>query len=241
MFLIKLDATPSTNDYLRELSGRESLPDYTVVTAEYQSAGRGQMGAKWESGKGENLMFSVLVRNAVAEAGALFRLNAAIALAVAVVLEQQGVPDISIKWPNDILSGNRKLAGILVENVFGAKGITSIIGIGVNVNQKQFEGLPNASSMCVAAETAFDRDVVLTELVSELKKEVANLSIDDNSVWESYHQYLFRKDRPSAFEDEKGRRFMGMIRHVDASGRLVVELEDATLKPFAIKELKLLY
>ncbi|HLN96259.1 MAG TPA: biotin--[acetyl-CoA-carboxylase] ligase [Flavobacterium sp.] len=241
MFLIKLDATPSTNDYLRELSGRESLPDYTVVTTEYQSAGRGQMGAKWESGRGQNLMFSVLVRNAVTEAGALFRLNAAIALAVAVVLERLNVPDITIKWPNDILSGNRKLSGILIENAFGTQGITSVIGIGVNVNQKEFDGLPHASSMCLAACTTFDRDVVLHELVAELKTQVAKLSANDSGVWDSYHQRLFRKDRPSAFECENGHRFMGIIRHVDESGRLVVQLEDETLKSFAIKELKLLY
>ncbi|UMY64875.1 MULTISPECIES: biotin--[acetyl-CoA-carboxylase] ligase [unclassified Flavobacterium] len=241
MFLIKLDATPSTNDYLRELSGRESLPDYTVVTADYQSAGRGQMGAKWESGKGQNLMFSVLVRNAVMEAEALFRLNAAIALAVALVLERLGVPDTAIKWPNDILSGNRKLAGILIENTFGSQGITSVIGIGVNVNQTQFDGLPYASSMCLAAGIPFDRDSVLNELVAELKTQVAKLSADGDGVWASYHAHLFRKDRPSAFEDEKGQRFMGIIRHVDASGKLVVELEDETRKSFAIKELKLLY
>jgi len=241
MLLIKLDATPSTNEYLKELSGREDVPDFTVVSAEYQTAGRGQMGAKWESVKGENLMFSVLVRNAVPNQSDIFTLNAAVALSVATVLENLSVPDIAIKWPNDILSGNRKLSGILIENVWGSDGVTSIIGIGVNVNQQQFEGLPNASSMHRETAQWFDRESVLTEIVNELQRRISDVVTDGERIWSDYHNKLFRKDRPSAFEDADGGHFMGMIRRVDDAGKLAVELEDESIKLFTIKEIKLLY
>lgn len=241
MLLIKLGATSSTNDYLKELSVREVLPEFTVVTAEHQSAGRGQMGAKWESGKGENLMFSVLVRDAVSRPDAIFALNAAVALAVATVLERVGAPDIAIKWPNDILSGNRKLSGLLIENTFGSHGITSVIGIGINVNQKVFEGLPQASSLCCVTGREFDRDHLLAALTEELDRQLSALKSDADTIWARYHDRLFRKDQPAVFELVDGTRFMAMIRNVDTAGRLVVQLEDDTHRSFSLKEVKMLY
>lgn len=239
---IKLGATTSTNDYLKALDAEVDVADYMVVTAEFQTAGRGQMGAKWESKQGENLMFSVLARNAVAEASAIFGLNVAVTSALASALSRFGLPDIRIKWPNDILSGNYKLAGILIENGFKPDGgITSVIGVGLNVNQTRFDGLSQASSMRLQTGTLFDRDEVLSAVVGEIERHLDTLRNGDASAWETYRQLLFRKDIPSAFELPDGTRFMGCIRGVEDNGKLEVLLEDETVKSFVIKEVKLLY
>jgi BirA family biotin operon repressor/biotin-[acetyl-CoA-carboxylase] ligase len=152
MKLIKLDAIDSTNDFLKRLSCEQALENYTVVTAEKQTRGKGQMGAKWDSETGKNLMFSVLINNRLATISEIFDLNVAVALAVLTTLEINNIPNLSIKWPNDIMSDNKKVAGILIENSIKNNGeISSIIGVGLNVNQLNFPisafFLPNSTLM----------------------------------------------------------------------------------------------
>lgn len=243
MHLIKLDAITSTNDYLKELNSKTEVADFTVVTAEFQTAGRGQMGSKWESRPGENLTFSVLTTHGRAESIDIFECNAAVALALASSLERLGIPDISIKWPNDILSGTFKLSGILIENSFkGDGGIVMVAGVGLNVNQLHFEAISQASSMRLRTGIEYRRDAVLEAVLSQMKEQLAFVHEGKAGVvWQGYRDKLFRKDVPSAFELPDGKHFMGIIRDVDATGKLKVELEDGIFKLFGIKEVRLLY
>ena len=243
MKLIKLDAIDSTNDFMKRLSADQTLDNFTVVVAENQTHGKGQMGAKWESETGKNLMFSVLVNDKLNDISEIFYLNFAVALSIIAVLKNNNIPNLAIKWPNDILSANKKLAGILIENTFKNNGeINSIIGIGLNVNQLNFDELPKATSMAAIMKTEFDRDIILNQLVESLKLNLELLQKNSrNELWENYNRLLFKKGVPMAFSLTNGNKFMGIIQGVNASGKLEVKLQDDCIEFYGIKEIQLLY
>ena len=243
MKLIKLDATDSTNDFLKQLSGEQVLENFTVVTAENQTNGKGQMGAKWDSETGKNLIFSVLVKNVINTISEIFDLNVTVALSVLTTLEKNNIPNLSIKWPNDILSDNKKVAGILIENTIKNKGeIISIIGVGLNVNQLNFDNLPKASSLAVIMKKELDKEVILKQLIESLKSNCDLLQNKSASqLWNSYNNNLFKKGIPMAFSLPDGTKFMGIIKSVNSSGKLEVKLENDTIENYGIKEIQLLY
>ncbi len=241
MPVIKLDATPSTNDFLKELSLKTTLANFTVVTAEHQTDGRGQLGAKWLSEKGKNLTISILIKEAIA-INEIFTLNVVIALATINALKAFEVPQLSVKWPNDIMSGNKKIGGILIENSIKSGGlIHSIVGIGINVNQLNLEHLPKASSIAAIMGSELDRDALLKAIVKQIENDVANLSLKKREFWESYLSNLYKKGIPMPFESKDGIRFMGIIHNVTPSGRLELLTEDDLLKTFEVKEIQMLY
>ena len=243
MQIIKLNATDSTNLYLKDLMNIKSLEDYTIVVAEKQTLGRGQMGTKWESKPFKNLTFSILKQIGSGEVNKPFILNICVSLAVYTVLSKLHLPDLKVKWPNDILSGNFKICGILIENIFsGNRMLASVIGIGLNVNQTTFNNLPNVSSLKSLTGKTFNLDQLLVEFQSILKQTF--LELDEKGVVEmqkKYENVLFRKDKPSTFKDNNGNLFMGFIRGVSNEGRLVVTLEDDIKKEFDLKAIRLLY
>ena len=243
MKLIKLDAIDSTNDFLKRLSGEQALENYTVVTAEKQTRGKGQMGAKWDSETGKNLMFSVLINNKLATISEIFDLNVAVALAVLTTLEINNIPNLSIKWPNDIMSDHKKIAGILIENSIKSDGkIESVVGIGVNVNQQNFENLPKASSMAVVSISEFDLDEILHKIIFQIKKNCGYiLTNQTDKLWSKYHGNLFKIIIPVAFEDANQTKFMGIIQGVTSNGLLQIKVEDDSVKTFGIKEVQMLY
>jgi len=201
------------------------------------------MGTTWQSEAGKNLTFSVLRNHLNLPVGDSFVLNLCVSLAVYSVLKRHKVPELSIKWPNDILSGRSKIGGILIENsLSGSKISTSIIGIGLNVNQLYFEKLQNVSSLQLVLGKTFDLDALLHDIVNQLKKVFLGFEQKDAAhLWDTYDNVLFRKGKPSTFENKEGERFMGFIKGVSKDGRLNVELENAVLKTFDLKEVKLLY
>lgn len=242
MQLIKLSATDSTNAYLRRLSRRESVPDFTVVQAANQTAGRGQPGTSWEAEEGKNLTFSVLKAFGSAPTDRQFLLNIRTALAVSRVLEDLKIPGVRVKWPNDILSGGKKVCGILVENQLkGGRLVQSIIGIGLNVNQTAFPGLPGATSLKIASGSAFDLDELLYALLSELQKTLGrDGSESDTADWLAYERQLYLRDQPALFSRPGGDRFKGTIRGVDPGGRLRVEMDNGREEAFGFKEIRYL-
>lgn len=243
MHIVKLDATDSTNLYLKELALSKNLDDFTVVTANEQFRGRGQMGAKWVSEPGMNLTFSILKKFDSLVITDQFQLNIVVSLAVFDTLKNILTPDLSIKWPNDILSGSSKIGGILIENVLSGSQITaSIIGIGLNVNQLTFNTLSNVSSLKLLLGRTLNLEEVLHKILENLKSRFLLLQEMSNAdLWEAYESKLFRKDKPATFKNVKGDLFMGFIRKISPQGKLVIELEDAILKEFDLKEIQLLY
>ena len=243
MNIIKLDATDSTNAYLKRLLSDGLGADFTVITAKKQLKGKGQMGAKWESDSGKNLTFSVLRQGLGLSVANYFVLNICVSLAVYKTLKAHQVPDLSVKWPNDILSGTSKICGILIENILSGNLInTAIIGIGLNVNQTFFGELENASSLKLILGSNFDLDELLHEIVENLKSIFLESTTNSTeNLWKAYEDVLFRKDKPSTFENKQNELFMGFIRGVSSTGKLQIMLEDNVLKEFDIKEVKLLY
>jgi len=242
MKLIKLDAIDSTNDFLKGMSAKQELENYTVVTAENQTKGKGQMGAVWNSEKSKNLIMSVFVKDLLIGVEGIYQLNVATALAVIQVLKTFDIKNLSIKWPNDIMSDNFKLAGILIENSFKSDGsITSIIGIGLNVNQTNFENLPKASSMAVVANSNFDKEELVVLIVERLKANFELLVSNSQILWDDYLKILFKKGVPMAFVVEGQKPFMGIIKGVSATGKLLLLLENESVAEFGLKEIQMLY
>lgn len=243
MPIIKLDATDSTNAYLKKLIASSSSQDFTVVVAKNQLKGRGQMGTQWMSEEGKNLTFSVLKQNNDLSSDNTFLLNIIVSLAIFNCLNNLRVPDLKIKWPNDILSGTFKICGILIENIIsGNKMKSSVIGIGLNTNQTFFHNVPNASSLKLLLGKTFDLDELLEALLNSLEatfQSVQKTGIE--KLWEVYSENLFRKDKPSTFEDSNKKKFMGFIRGVSLEGKLIIALEDDIKKEFGFKEVTLLY
>ncbi|MFK7781270.1 biotin--[acetyl-CoA-carboxylase] ligase, partial [Psychroserpens sp.] len=196
MHIIKLNAIDSTNSFLRQLSAQESVKDFTTVVTEHQTNGRGQMGAQWQSQNAKNLMFSVFKDLSCIDVASHFYISMAVSLAVFKALKLLQLNTLEIKWPNDILSEQQKLCGVLIENVIKQNCLqSSIIGIGINVNQTQFKDLPKATSMQLISGKHFDRDQVLHEVLMQMKHYFS--LIDSKSYDElklDYESKLFRKD-----------------------------------------------
>ena len=243
MQIIKLNATDSTNDFLKQLSTSQKLENFTVVSTENQLKGRGQMGSTWTSEPGKNLTFSVFLANALANVDSIYNLNVAVAISILEVLKNENIPELKIKWPNDIMSANKKVGGILIENAIKHNGeIQSIIGIGLNINQQNYDGLPQASSLCLTTGQFYNCEELLTKIVNQLKLNIN--FINENRgllLWDKYHQFLYKKNIPSAFENLEGQKFMGIIKQVISNGQLELMMEDDSIQYFNIKELKMLY
>lgn len=243
MEIIKLNATNSTNTYLKNLLKEKQVKDLSCIWALSQTQGRGQQGAKWISEPGKNLTFSVLKKFKNLSSEYHFLLNMEVSLAIFRALKKLYIPDLAVKWANDILSSKKKICGILIENTLHKEQISSsIIGIGLNVNQVFFNDLPNVSSLQKIMGHPFDLEEVLLLICQELEVSLKSLSPTRfESMLDEYHTHLFRKDKPSTFEYPNGERFMGYIRGVSHNGQLQVEQEDALMSSFSLKEIKLLY
>ena len=242
MQLIKLDAIDSTNQFLKGLSNNQILENFTVVTAENQTNGKGQMGAIWDSEASKNLIMSVLVCDFVADINQIFTINIVVSIAVIQALEYFNIPDLSIKWPNDIMSYNKKIGGILIENSIKSDGsINSIAGLGLNVNQINFEHLPKASSLAVICKTTFDKEEILLKIIENLEKNIQNWNQNAHLFWWEYASKLFKKGVPMPFEGQNQQNFMGIIQGVSPSGKIEILLEDESISEFDIKEIQMLY
>ncbi|TNJ45733.1 biotin--[acetyl-CoA-carboxylase] ligase [Tamlana fucoidanivorans] len=243
MRLIKLDAIDSTNSYLRQLYANEATEDYTCVLAKLQTKGRGQMGTVWESESSKNLTCSILKTFSVYTMDKSFYVSMVVALAIIKSLEAFSIPKLQIKWPNDILSEQMKICGVLIENVIKHNQIdASIIGIGLNVNQTTFNHLPKASSLKLLTGTTYNLEELTVTLLGYLKKYFSILQSGAiHALKAEYESYLFRKNKPSTFTNEEGVLFSAYIQGVTNTGELKLLLEDNIVKTFSLKEVTLLY
>ena len=241
--IIKLNAIDSTNTYLKNLCKSESVSDGTLVIAEDQTLGRGQMGATWQSKPGQSLTFSILKRLNELHISDQASITFVVSIAIKNILQKLHIPGITVKWPNDIMSYNQKLCGILIENQLeGSFVVTTIIGIGLNVNESEFNGLPQATSMRLATGITFNREEVLELMTTEIQKQLKILEGGNTAgLKKEYEASLFRKNKVSAFEDTNGFQFNGLIVGVSSSGELLVETEDEVLQTFELKQIRLLF
>ena len=242
MNIIKLDAIDSTNNYLKKIILNEGVNDYTVVTAKFQTQGKGQLGTEWESEHSKNLICSVYKKEINIKVQDQFVISALVSLALIKTLRKVNLSNMHIKWPNDIMSDNKKICGILIENIVKENYIKdTVIGIGLNVNQTIFNNLPNAASIKNLIGTTCSIDEILKDLVKNIKycfNELDKSSI--NSIFEKYEDALFRINKPSTFKNSNGEVFSGYIKGVSRSGKLNVMLEDNLVESYDLKEISML-
>ncbi|MBL7782684.1 MAG: biotin--[acetyl-CoA-carboxylase] ligase [Saprospiraceae bacterium] len=249
---LRFDELPSTNDYAAELlaAGHDlytkSKPaEGTVIRADRQSAGRGQFGSRWESEAGKNLTFSVILYPTWLEVGAQFYLSMAVALGVhdALIEICQNRPAVRIKWPNDLYLGSRKTGGILIQNTLTGNGIqSSIVGIGLNINQLQFGAdLPNAVSLAAATGREHDPEKVLYLVLECLERRYLQLKAGQTTALHTAYESLLERLGTEAdfVETATGMAFKGTILGVTAAGllRVMIGSEERT---FGIKEIRFL-
>ena len=213
-----IETVDSTNsEALRRLP---ELADGTVLAAREQTAGRGQRGNTWFTEAGKNLTFSIVLKALPLKAADSVRLNFLTSVAVASFLESHGV-EASIKWPNDIYVGSRKICGMLIENTLGPGGqlVASVIGIGINVNQTEFPQLANATSMALCTGKEYELEPALEEFLGVFEGWFSRL--DSEVLCAAYSARLFRKGVSAPYHDLlTDCRYRGIIQGVEPDGRL---------------------
>ena len=239
MNINKISATTSTNSYLKDLIRNDSSMDEQVVVAENQTEGRGQLGSLWQSQKGKSLTMSMFKRLEGFQVENRFYLSMVVSVAIRNVLFNYNLPNIKIKWPNDILSANKKVCGLLLEPILKKNQIHSvIIGIGLNVNEAEMPGLPQAASIRILTGQLVDIDKLTLEIVQEINQHFLKLKSHlYAAIKREYLNCLYRKDMVSVFKDSAGNEITGIIIGVSNSGKLQVEINQ-NLKEFDLKEIK---
>lgn len=235
---IELAETGSTNAFLRNYHPAVSR-DMTLVTADYQNAGRGQADNTWESERGANLLFSLLVHPVEIEANRQFLLSQAVSLAICESLGQY-TADARIKWPNDIYWRDRKICGILIENFLMGKHIeTCVIGVGVNVNQKEFRSdAPNPVSLWQITGKETERIFLLADIVERFKSYYGQIRRGQTGeITGRYRQSLYRGEGFYPYEDNEG-RFEARVQAVEPTGHLVLCDRAGVLRRYAFKEVR---
>ena len=234
--LVNLNETTSTNDFLKH----QSIPDGTdilVATAQYQTAGRGQGTNHWESERGKNLLFSILVSHVMVPVASQFLLSMAGALALKEALCHYA-EGFTLKWPNDIYWHDSKISGTLIEaSVSGHTLSRCIFGIGLNVNQRKFRSdAPNPVSLCGILGHEVSCRMVLDDVLAEFRKYYAMVVEGRyDEVTQLYNVSLYRYEGFHRYRDSEG-EFMARISHVGLDGRLYLVLSDGEERSYAFKE-----
>ena len=232
--IIHIDETDSTNRWL--VANRTEGQAPCVVVADYQTAGRGCGTNKWESERGKNLLFSILFHPTEIPVNKQFVVSMAVANSIAaVVAKYVEKRTVSVKWPNDIYAGDKKICGILIENrLQGGVIKDSIIGVGLNVNQLCFvSDAPNPVSMANITGRQFDREQLLQELLEAFQQEWADLE----GVRERYLQQLYRRKGFFRYRDVYGECTAEIVT-VEADGHLVLQDVDGRTNRYAFKEIQ---
>lgn len=231
------------------MRNHEKSNDLTIWIARYQTNGRGQRGNSWESVEGLNLTFSILLKPDNLLSVNQFVLSQLTALSIVSYLSLKGIT-AKIKWPNDIYVEDRKICGILLENILaGDKLSASIVGIGLNLNQVKFNSdAPNPTSLLCemirnnpSAYDPFELEKELSTLLKEYCLYYSSINTDEGveMIKKTYHERLYRLGESGNYIDLRDNSvFQGKILGVDNNARLELELPDGQIKSFAFKELK---
>ncbi|MEJ1237818.1 biotin--[acetyl-CoA-carboxylase] ligase [Chryseolinea sp. T2] len=228
----------STNSFA--LDRCQQLPppsEGTIIITNNQYAGRGQRGNDWKASPGENLTFSIILKPGFLALSQQFLLNVCSALAVADFLSAEGCNDVSVKWPNDVYIGKKKVCGILVESqIRGNQLIWSIMGIGLNINQQSF---PISSATSLSLET--NRPYILDDCLSNLVPFVEARYLQarqghENTLVSQYQSRLYWANETHLFESAGRGLFKGVISGVDSTGKLKIQIGGETAA-FGTKEI----
>ena len=230
---------PSTNTYTAGLLKKKNLREGTVISTNYQSAGRGYFGNSWESENGKNLLISIVLFPSFIKPADQFYISMTISLGIFDFF-CRFVTGCSIKWPNDIYVNNDKIAGILIESsIINDEIENTIAGIGLNINQEKFlSDSPNPVSLCLLTGIRYNLPDCLDLLAKDLDKRYKQLIAGNvEQIKQEYISKLYRLNIWSAYRDTKG-LFTGRILTVGANGRIKVEKKDAETSEYSFKEIE---
>jgi BirA family biotin operon repressor/biotin-[acetyl-CoA-carboxylase] ligase len=240
--LLTLKEVDSTNNFLKNLlTNSKPLPEGTVIMAEGQFAGRGQQQNQWYSQPGKNLTFSILLCPHFLSISDQFDLTRAISLGVYEALHPLLGDELKIKWPNDIYYGDKKIGGILIENMIqGTQIKNAIIGIGLNINQESFpQEAGNAASLKQILQKDYDLFALLADICSHIEACYLNLKAGKfDFIRNSYLNRLYWLNQSRNFKADGG-IFTGTIKNVRDNGLLVIQ-RDSEEVVYNLKEIEFL-
>lgn len=231
---IHFDELTSTND--EAMHGE--YPHNTIITADCQSAGRGQRGNRWESRKGENLTFSLVIEPCHIPVTEQYRISMMAALAASDAVRLFGL-ECRIKWSNDLYVGDNKIGGILIEHSLMGEMLTkSVVGIGVNVLQTDFpDQLPNPTSIRREGIDGCTPDKLLEILVEKFEIRYRQ---SVQTLHQDYMDRLWRRNEMRSYMDKDG-EFIAKIVEVDAlTGMLTLLTESGQRRSYWFKEVEFL-
>ncbi|MEM1123318.1 MAG: biotin--[acetyl-CoA-carboxylase] ligase [Bacteroidota bacterium] len=240
--LHEFDALPSTNQFAYDLLSEERPAEGTVIMTHDQYAGKGQATNKWESEPHKNLTFTTILYPKFLGARKQFLLNQVVSLSVFDTLSKHVTEGLKIKWPNDLYVFDKKITGILMQNSLkGSVLQSSVIGVGINVNQKQFvSDAPNPTSLVLETGKLINVKTLLSEFCQQLEKNYLQLKAGQSAtIQQRYLNTLYQYNQNAHYQRKDQSIFKGKIIGVTDTGKLKIKTSTG-IEEFFFKEVKYL-
>lgn len=236
---LRFNSIDSTNKYAIELLSKIRPKEGTAIIADFQTDGKGQVDSKWQSNSNENILMSIILYPESLAVTNQYLMSCMISLSIRNVLSSILIDwEIKIKWPNDILCGDKKIAGILIHNTLKGKKLkSSVVGMGININQRYFPSdIPNATSILLESGDAVQIEEVRELLFEELDKRYNNLYKNEEKIRQEYLQNMYGLGVEKNFQRANGLIFNGRITGIDGHGFLMIDGPNG-MEKFDVKQI----
>ena len=237
--IIQIDRVSSTNNYAAKLLNQTKIPFGAVIMAQFQDDGRGQRGAVWQSKSGENLLFSAILDGSLMKECPPFYLSKCVAVSIKDTLSYFLKHKIHLKWPNDVLVERRKIAGVLIESQWKGNNLfSSIIGVGLNVNQTHFEYGFDATSMKLLSANDYDLKDVFQVLCAKLNFNFNRLlSKEYSDLQQDYLSSLYKYNEKTHFKiGDKLEEVV--LKDVNENGMVSLEMLGGKIKEYDFSQVR---
>lgn len=236
--ILNYNELSSTNEFAKELLKNGKPQEFSVVRAINQLKGKGQAGNRWSSESGKNLTCSIIIYPKCIPIEEQFIISEIISIAIYTVINSL-CENVSIKWPNDIYIGDKKVAGILIENsIFGDNIQNSIIGIGLNINQCNFESwIPNPTSLFLETNKEYIIEDILQLVITEFVNLYNSMQYNSQVIHTTYLSKIYKFKQQITCKDIHG-IFKGIIYNIDKDGKLYIIDESNTTRTYYFKEVE---
>lgn len=237
--IVKLNTVDSTNNYAAKMINQTNVPFGTVIMSRFQTSGKGQRASNWVSSVNENLLFSVILDTSFVKPSEIFQLSKVVSISIKMAISTLVPNDVFIKWPNDILVDSFKIAGILIENQWAANKLkSSIVGVGLNVNQTEFNTSFSATSLHKLTHKEHAVDEVMRLVIKQLNIYFQHLKKGDHSMLdELYLSNLYRYNIWSNYKSIDCEKFEGKITGVSKDGLIEMEKKNGRSTNYDLKEI----
>jgi BirA family transcriptional regulator, biotin operon repressor / biotin---[acetyl-CoA-carboxylase] ligase len=230
---------PSTNSHAASFLKEKTVAEGSVIYTNFQTAGKGYAGNRWEAEDGKNLLISIILYPSFLRTTDQFYLSMTISLGICDFIDRY-ISGCRVKWPNDIYINNDKIAGILIESAILADTIEySVAGIGLNINQEKFlSNAPNPVSLYQLTGRTYDLPKCLDQLTGDLDKRYKDLiSGNLSKIKEEYISKLYRLNKIAQFRD-RSESFTGKIISIGEYGSIKIETGENKIREFGFKEVE---